>query len=782
MLSFQNMPSRSLKNWFESGMNPDDFPEIPSDTTKRDEFLGDLMLRLASLPDYEMINAVGRIPGILADRIPVEEIIDAVDAIEIDDLSPHKSILLGELALDFLILDEKWSECIPRIDSLISIACDAGLTEELAILYNYRGVCLYRMARYPEARADLEESLRYADEADSDLRRARAQSNLGLVMKEMGRLDDAAGHYKSALSLARDIGDDRSVRAIYLNIGNIYKELGRWDDGIRALEKGIEVARKLGEVREEIRGRLNLGVLLLEKGDSYEDALALFEGVINEAGKVGADQLAAIARENAALALVRLGRADESLEYSHRTLDEAEAENDVEGIWRSLANMGRAHSKLGRIESADTSFKKALDEFSKLRGTLVSDRDRSEYQRNLRDLQAEYIEHSIANHPPEIAFARLARAKSRALLQTRDTASPAPSREYREEEILEKIQNRLSEKPRTALVDYFFTSSGLRIFVCDEKSVTSHESDISERDIEPLVGELTREINLFIASREYREAQWDVDSEIPAELVELGEMLYKPLEKRLSGLDELVIVPHGILHRIPFAALGIEDGKYLIEKHALRFLPSSDFIIEEKPVTSPEHRTLVLKSGGEDLAGVKREIETLREIVGDALTVADPGEILRSKGIDGLGAMMSEASAVHFAGHAEFDRSDPYSSALMLDDGTGISVGDLSAAGMNLSATRLVSLAGCETGMGKILAGDEVIGIARAFLAAGAATVLVSLWKVSDDATAEIMPHFYREWLAGSLPSHALRQSVQAIMAENRRHPYFFAPFRLIGG
>ena len=782
MLSFRRMTSRSLKHWFESGMSPGDFPEIPSDTEKRTALLHALIQRLAGLPEDKMTSATGVIPGLLADRIPIAEIINSIDSIDTDNLSPQKNLLLGEFALDFLILDEKWSECIPRIDRLLDIARDAGLIEELAILFNYRGVCLYRLARYSDAQSDLEESLKFADEAGSDLRRARARSNLGLVMKEMGRLDDAAGHYKIALSLARDIGDNRSVRAIYLNIGNIYKELGRWDDGIRALEKGIDLAHELGEIREEIRGRLNLGVLLLEKGDRLEDALALFERVIDETSKTGADQLASIARENAALVLVRLDHPDESLEYSRRTLDEAEKDNDVEGIWRSLANMGRAYSKLGKTEPADTNFRKALDKFSKLRGTLVSDRDRSEYQRNLRDLQTEYIEHSIGNHPPHIAFARLAVNKSRALLQSRDSGSSKPLQQHKDGEILDLIQKKLAQTPGTAIVDYFLSPSGLYILVCDENSVSLHQSQVTEEEIDALLRELVAEINLFIASREYRDAEWNQNSTIPEPLAKLGGILIQPVMERLSGIKELVIVPHGILHRTPFAALGTSEGIYLIEQFSISSLPSSDFILDEKSGVSAEDKIIILKGSEENLEGIQREIESLREIASDRIDVIEPADILGRDGLEGLGRLMTKASVIHFSGHAEFDRSDPYLSALLLHDGTRISVRDLLATGVDLRGTRLVSLAGCETGMGIVLRGDEVIGIARAFVAAGAGAALVSLWKVSDEATAILMPEFYKAWMGGASASEALRQAMLSFLCEKRRHPYFFAPFQLIGG
>ena len=777
-----------ITKWISSGMRPEDLPEIPNSPDARSRFLSELAEALGALPEADLEDAVGRLPAILRDRIPVAPVVHALDSLvegtpsSSADLTSVKRILLGELAVDFFILDERWDECVGRLGRLIEMAQELGTPDELAILHNYRGVCFYRLARYPQARSDLEESLRLSREIGSDRGRARASINLGLVLKDMGQLEDAAGHYKLALRLAREIGDNRTLLSCYLNIGNIYKELERWGDGIRALEKGIELADELGEVREAIRGRLNLGVLLLDKGDS-EAAAEHFERVIGEAEEVGADQLASTARLNIALALARLGRPAESIRYSEQSLDAAQKSDDPEAVWRSRANLARAHGLLGRITEAEADFAAALDEFDRLRRGLVSDRDRSEFQRNLRSLQTEFIEFTLENRGPEIAFARLARSKGRALLEPLYARiEPVRDRSLVDEELLALIRSRLADRPGTVVLDYFPRRSRLVIFACDEDSVTVHEAETPINDLQELVRELYSELNLFIASAEYRNAMRGKPGGIPQPLRELAEAVLAPVADRIATASRVIFVPQGFLHGIPFWALPDDKGRWLVETHAASVLPASDFIIAGRREKSrkPE-RIVVLRGGEEGLAEMDREIEDLSEIFGGIVEVADLGVLIDAEGVAGLGRIVADADVVHFAGHAEFDRTDPYSSGLILSGGQRLAARDLLGGEIDLSPAGLVTLAGCETGMVEASWGDEAIGIARAFIAAGARAVLVSLWKVSDEATAELIPAVYRHWLAGLTPDEALRQAILGMLAKAREHPYFFAPFQIVG-
>ena len=139
---------------------------------------------------------------------------------------------------------------------------------------------------------------------------------------------------------------------------------------------------------------------------------------------------------------------------------------------------------------------------------------------------------------------------------------------------------------------------------------------------------------------------------------------------------------------------------------------------------------------------------------------------------------------MHLATHGEANEAEPARSGLWLAwEGTGpgfLSVGDI--LGRRLSAD-LVTLSACETGLGRLERGEGVLGLARAYLAAGARSVVVSLWKVNDRSTALLMERFYRPLLTRGMPREsALARAKRALLADPQtRSPFHWAPFVLIG-
>jgi CHAT domain-containing protein len=181
----------------------------------------------------------------------------------------------------------------------------------------------------------------------------------------------------------------------------------------------------------------------------------------------------------------------------------------------------------------------------------------------------------------------------------------------------------------------------------------------------------------------------------------------------------------------------------------------------------------VLVVGVEDerIPKVEEEIERVRGLFAR-------GEVLRSEGASmaEFRARAAAADYVHVAAHGVFRADDPHFSALRLADGW-LSVYDLY--GLELKA-ELVSLSACQSGRSWVGGGDELVGLVRGFLHAGAASLLVSLWPVNDSTTADLMVAFYRALRSGTAAPAALRTAMQSVRAEHP-HPYHWAPFVLIG-
>ena len=253
-----------------------------------------------------------------------------------------------------------------------------------------------------------------------------------------------------------------------------------------------------------------------------------------------------------------------------------------------------------------------------------------------------------------------------------------------------------------------------------------------------------------------------------------------PLENLIGPGSSLAIVPHGLLHHVPFHAL-FDGQNYLIDRCEIFYAPSATVLAlcQQRRVAIPS-RALI--------AGVTDALipAALAEAHSVARTLTESGidtEIL-TEGATTLAAikmLAPDRDLLHFACHGLFRADNPMFSALKLHAGW-LTAAD--ALQLPLQDA-LVVLSACESGRGTVVAGDEVIGLPRAFLGAGAASVLVSLWLVPDVTTAALMAGWYGALRAGSggpLPGRAeALRAAQLALRERHPHPYYWAAFVLVG-
>lgn len=260
-------------------------------------------------------------------------------------------------------------------------------------------------------------------------------------------------------------------------------------------------------------------------------------------------------------------------------------------------------------------------------------------------------------------------------------------------------------------------------------------------------------------------------------LRELHVLLIEPILPFLpppTGADpvELVFVPHGPLHRLPFHAFCDARGKYLLEDYEVSTAPSATVwaLCQQQP-RQPINKATLIGSHSAALPSIGEEIEALSGLFPSARVLRD-GEATVEAVLRGGGGQ----DLLHLACHGTFRTDNPLFSALQLADGW-LTASDLLA--MDLSGT-MVTLSACESGRSHVTGGDELIGFSRAALAAGASSVVVSGWRVDDGTTARLMEHFYAGLLAGKGRAPALRTAQLALMAEHP-HPWHWAAFSLSG-
>jgi len=258
--------------------------------------------------------------------------------------------------------------------------------------------------------------------------------------------------------------------------------------------------------------------------------------------------------------------------------------------------------------------------------------------------------------------------------------------------------------------------------------------------------------------------------------------LLMPVEDGIRT-DRLIIVPHGALHKVPFAALN--DGKqFMVDRYAISVVPSSsviEYVVKKRnkdlgrflAFANPETDYVPLGFAEIEVANIKRLFPKNEVYSSTKATEA------KAKG------RSASPDIIHFACHGEFNDRQPMQSGLLLskdkDNDGCLQVHEIF--GLDLKNANLVTLSACETALSRIYGGDDLVGLSRGFIYAGTPSILATLWKVDDRSTSILMEAFYDNWLnKGMNKPEALRQAqitLKSIPAY--KQPYYWAPFVMIG-
>ena len=245
------------------------------------------------------------------------------------------------------------------------------------------------------------------------------------------------------------------------------------------------------------------------------------------------------------------------------------------------------------------------------------------------------------------------------------------------------------------------------------------------------------------------------------------------------GLRRLYVIPHDLLYHLPFHAL--HDGQgYLLERCEVVYLPAAGML---RPHTAPRPTRALIVGCDHDgrLPAALAEAQAIYDLLAAAApqTGIPPTLLLAGDATEArLRELAPAAGILHLSTHGVFRHDNPLFSALRLADGW-LTLADVER--MDLRGTGLVTLSACETSAGDLRGGD-LLGLSQAFLAAGAASLVASLWPVPDEATARLMIGFYRRLSAGEGAAAALRGAQLALLAEPAyRHPLHWAGFGVMG-
>ncbi len=326
-----------------------------------------------------------------------------------------------------------------------------------------------------------------------------------------------------------------------------------------------------------------------------------------------------------------------------------------------------------------------------------------------------------------------------------------------------EIQNKLSGEE--TLLEYYFTGSDWYVFILTKDAITAQKLPVADLTIE--IENLRKKITAH-DSIDFNKSSQTLYRQIFAS--------FAPAVKT----KKLIIVPHGVLHYLPFAVLS--DGKhYLIDRFSIRILPSASVLafLQSRTIKA---KTGILILGNPKLEDPKYDLKFAQdEALAIGRIIPDSKVLLRTDASKtNLQNSGSKYSMIHLAVHGAFNLDKPLNSALLLaadrnNDGL-LRASDLYNLSLNAD---LVTLSACETALGKVATGDDVVGFTRGFLYAGARSLISSLWQVDDQATRDLMVNFYTN-LPKMSKDEALRQA-QLAVKKQYPHPYYWAAFLLTG-
>ena len=341
----------------------------------------------------------------------------------------------------------------------------------------------------------------------------------------------------------------------------------------------------------------------------------------------------------------------------------------------------------------------------------------------------------------------------------------------------------------TVMLEYYLADQDLYIFTL------SHEG-IGVQIVSGVVSKLERLLSLWrtnldlagqaAGTPDQAEAFLPLQGNGLGLLKRIYDLLIRPVSDVLSNCMHLTIIPYGMLHVLPFHCL-FDGVQFLVERFSVSYLPSASLAdichqrgqrIRERGVSLNQSLVLGLSDGGR-LQYAIQEAETVAHQLGVACALDD---IATSTLLWQQGPI---SPIVHIAAHGLFRLDAPNFSYIKLADRQ---LSTIEVFNLDLSACSLVVLSACETGRAVVGGIDEVIGLGRGFLYAGAASLLPTLWKVDDASSAELMQVFYQTLLQGHTKAAALSHAQRTFLAQVRAsaqsyrvHPYFWAAFHLIG-
>lgn len=673
---------------------------------------------------------------------------------------------------------------------------------DIAPVLAERGYLFLRMGRKEEAAADLERALAFYQKAGGRRAEAGVLSDLGQLRQQQERREEARHCFEAAAATFRELGDHPSEATALVSLGWLRERSGDAAGAEAAFQRALTSFETAGRRDGEAAAWLGLGHARRDRGDlqgalrAAEAALARIEELRVEPGS---DRLRisffASHQEVFAFAV------DTAMEL-HGT--QPAAGFDARAF--ELSERARARGLLDALSEAGADPKREVDPALLAREAAAGERLASAEQRRLALVNAGAPQAQVAEAERyrRGRLGELERVEAEIRRASRRSAASRPLS-------LEEVRKELD--PDTLLLAYALGERRSFLWVVGSRGIDSWKLP-PRKELEAAA----RRAYTLLADRRLLG-----HPQAGAALEELSRLLLAPAAGRLAG-HRLVMVPDGALHLLPFAALPDPalggGGPPLIARREVVIAPSSSSLaairrraasrtpppavvaVFADPVFTADDPRVTHRPGGpaSDVTRSAKPSRIFKRLPGSKdearmlLALAPPGERLSALDFAAhrklvTGGALERFRFLHFATHSVVDLENPEFSgiALSMVDEQGRPQDDGFLYVYEIYRLRLpadlVVLSACETARGREIRGEGVVGLTRAFFHAGARRVLVSLWPVQDQATAELMRTFYKGlFTRGLSPAAALREAQNEVRRQpGYQDPYYWAGFTLQG-
>jgi CHAT domain-containing protein/Flp pilus assembly protein TadD len=699
--------------------------------------------------------------------------------------------------------------------------CEASSELTCGDVIRARGILAVQHGQVESAKHYFEDSLQFARAHNDRFLEETALLNLGLTALRQGHYDEAIDWTAAAYQAATNLGASGEAQAAMGNLGWAYYNLG---DSERSLELSLEAEKRalqVGEAIDQLYWTTNVGYVYAAMGDlalakkSYLKALDLATDIKGEEGIYNALRaLALVSVERNELSdarrysddAIKIARADNNrLDELYPLLVKGlvaarsgdgtgaerifrEVEQDQKGNaslkWRAEHGLARLYEDENRPNDADHEYRSALATFEQARSSLERDDSRLPFSNNASHIYDDYVHFLVVTNKPDDALRWADYSRARTLSEgfgppsksapTSDRAGP-PALNPRE----------ISRRAKGVLLFYWLGEKQSYLWAITPQKATLFPLPPGA-DVEAMV-------------QRYRTAL--KGSQDVLESSEDGRSLYRtliaPAKELLRKDAKVFIIPDGSLNNLNFETLIVADPKphYWIEdadvanSSSLRVLAASfarHRVREKKHArnllligdsVAPSKEYPELPRAGQQMANVAKHFPASEKRIyqGDQATPAAY-----------LAGNPDQFAYVHFVAHGTSSRLSPLDSAIVLSKGAAqadsfkLYARDIVQRPLHAD---LVTISACYSAGERAYSGEGLVGLAWAFLRAGAHNVIAGLWEVTDASTEQLMDRFYDELDHGASPDQALRAAKLSLLRGSAFHnPFYWAPFQLYTG